>query len=52
MHGVADEKIWGKNKGKRRKTLLKIIEENKNLGTEFTAKLASEIAKKNTKNGK
>jgi hypothetical protein len=51
MHGVADEKIWGKYKGKRRKALSQIIEENRNLGTQFVAKLAAEIAKKQDNNG-
>jgi len=47
MHGVADEKIWGKKNGERRKALAKIIEENRELGTQFVAKFAAEIAKKN-----
>jgi hypothetical protein len=51
-HGVAYEKIWGKQKDKRIKALKRIIEDNKDLGTDFVAKLASEIAKKNNQNGK
>lgn len=50
-HGVADEKIWGKNKGMRRKALSRIIEENRDLGTQFVAKFAAEIAKKQDQNG-
>ena len=52
MHGVADEKIWGKYRGKRRNALLRVIEENKDLGTRFVAKLAAEIAKKQDSDGK
>jgi len=51
-HGVADEKIWGKNNGKSRKALEKIIEENQELGTQFVAKFAAEIAKKHKDNEK
>ncbi len=46
-HGVADENIWGKNRGARRKALRTVIEDNRKLGTKFVARLASDIAKLN-----
>jgi hypothetical protein len=46
VHGVAAEKIWDKKGGKSRKSLRRVIEQNKDLGTEFVAKLAAELAKK------
>ncbi len=45
-HGVAAERIWDKQRGKRRKTLKRVIKNNKELGTAFVAKLAAEMAKK------
>jgi hypothetical protein len=48
MHGIAYDKIWGCNKKKKINALKNIIEQNADLGTQFVAKFASEIAKKNT----
>ncbi|MEA3448147.1 MAG: hypothetical protein U9Q98_06820 [Bacteroidota bacterium] len=45
MHGVAAEKVWDKKGGSRRNKLFEVIDKNKNLGTEFVAKLAAEIPK-------
>ena len=46
-HGVAAERVWEKNRGKRREELLRIIIANKNLGTAFVARLAADMAKLN-----
>jgi len=48
-HGVADENIWGKNRGARREALLKVINDNRELGTKFVARLAADMAKLNKK---
>ena len=46
-HGVSAERIWDKNRGDRRIALEKVIKDNKELGTKFVARLASDIAKLN-----
>ena len=46
-HGVADERVWGKNRGARRTALKKVISDNSQLGTAFVARLAADLAKLN-----
>jgi len=50
-HGVAYEKIWSKNNDRPLKALKRVIEQNRELGTQFVAKFAAEIAKKQNNNG-
>ena len=51
-HGVAAERIWDKNRGNRRIALEKVINENKELGTKFVARLAADMAKLNKEGNK
>ena len=46
-HGVAAERVWDKNRGARRTALEKVIDEYKDLGTKFVARLAADMAKLN-----
>ena len=46
-HGVAAERVWDKNRGARRITLEKVINDNREYGTKFVARLAADMAKLN-----
>ena len=48
-HGIADEKFWGKNRSKNRIALKKILDQHQNIGTQFVAKFAAEMAKESRK---
>lgn len=47
-HGVADEKYWGKNRGRNFNAFYKIFKDN-HKGTQFIAKFAAEMAKESRK---
>ena len=44
-HGIAYEKIWGKNGDSKLKLFKELVNYNKSLGPIFVAKLAAEFAK-------
>jgi hypothetical protein len=52
MHGVADEKIWGKQGGQLRNKLKDILKANQSHGTQFVVKFAAEMAKIASKTAK
>jgi len=49
MHGVADEKYWGKQRGKFRIEFEAIFRNHYKYGTQFIAKYAAEMAKQSQK---
>lgn len=51
-HGVADEKYWGRNRGANLTAFKKIVDANKQYGTQFIAKFAAEMAKESRKSNK
>lgn len=48
-HGIADEKYWGKNRGRNRNALKNIFIKHELLGNQFIAKFAAEMSKESRK---